>query len=130
LAVLAGGRRAPNPAELLSGHSFAKLVVEAAKSFDRVVIDSAPVLAVSDTLLMTPHVQTICIVVYASRTARNAVKRALMLLAGAGSHPAGIILNRVPRRRGAGYYYYYASHGYGAGEGSYSGGYVTSAGRR
>ena len=124
LSVLTGGRRAPNPAELLSGHSFGVLVAEAAKSFDRVVIDSAPVLAVSDTLLMTPHIQSVCMVVRAGKTARNAVQRALSLLAGAGRHPAGVILNRLPRRRGAGYYYYYASHGYGAGEGSYSGGYV------
>ena len=29
--------------------------------------------------------------------------------------PAGLVLNRLPRRRGAGYYYYYASHGYGDG---------------
>lgn len=130
LSILTGGRRAPNPAELLSGRSFSELIVEAAKKFERVVIDSAPVLAVSDTLLMTPHVQTVCIVVHASKTARNAVKRALMLLAGSGVYPAGIILNRLPRRRGAGYYYYYASHGYGAGEGSYSGGYVTSGSRK
>jgi hypothetical protein len=41
------------------------------------------------------------------------------LLAVAGARPAGMILNRLPHRRGAGYYYYYASHGYGAGEGSY-----------
>src|SRR5205814_3181082 len=61
LSVLAGGRRAPNPAELLSGHSFAELVAEASRLFDRVVIDSAPVLAVSDTLLMTPHVQSVCV---------------------------------------------------------------------
>ena len=126
LSILAGGRRAPNPAELLSGPSFSKLVSEAAKFFDRVVIDSAPVLAVSDTLLMTPHVQSVCLVVQASKTARNAVQRALTLLAAAGTRPAGIILNRLPRRRGAGYYYYYASHGYGAGEGSYSGGYVAA----
>ena len=52
LFVLAGGRRAPNPAEILSGPSFAKLIAEAGKMFDRVVFDSAPVLAVSDTLLM------------------------------------------------------------------------------
>ncbi len=63
LSVLAGGRRAPNPAELLSGQTFAELVAEAGKLFDRVVIDSAPVLAVSDTLLMTPYVQTVCMVV-------------------------------------------------------------------
>jgi uncharacterized protein involved in exopolysaccharide biosynthesis/Mrp family chromosome partitioning ATPase len=124
LSVLAGGRRAPNPAELLSGHSFAELVAEAAKQFDRVVIDSAPVLAVSDTLLMTPFVQTVCMVVRARRTARNAVQRAVLLLAGTGSRPAGVILNRLPRNRGTDYYYYYASHGYGAGEGSYTGGYA------
>jgi Mrp family chromosome partitioning ATPase len=124
LYVLTGGRRAPNPAELLSGNSFHQLVDEAAKSFDRVVIDSAPVLAVSDTLLMAPHVHNVCMVVRAGKTARNAVQRALVLLAVAGKRPGGIILNRLPRKSGTGYYYYYASHGYGAGEGSYSGGYA------
>jgi len=124
LSVLAGGRRAPNPAELLSSHSFAELVADAGQQFDRVVIDSAPVLAVSDTLLMTPYVQTVCMVVRAKRTARNAVQRAILLLAGTGSRPAGVILNRLPRNRGTDYYYYYASHGYGAGEGSYTGGYA------
>jgi uncharacterized protein involved in exopolysaccharide biosynthesis/Mrp family chromosome partitioning ATPase len=130
LSVLAGGRRAPNPAELLSGRSFAELVAEAGKLFDRVVIDSAPVLAVSDTLLMTPYVQTVCMVVRARRTARNAVQRAVLLLAGTGSRPAGVILNRLPRNRGTDYYYYYASHGYGAGEGSYTGGYADDRAKR
>ena len=51
------------------------------KAFDRIVIDSAPVLAVSDTLLMTAHVQSVCIVVRAGQTARNAVQRALGLIA-------------------------------------------------
>src|SRR2546430_6278114 len=130
LSVLAGGRRAPNPAELLSGHSFAELVAEAAKEFDKVVIDSAPVLAVSDTLLMTPFVQTVCMVVRARRTARNAVQRAVLLLAGTGTRPAGVVLNRLPRNRGTDYYYYYASHGYGAGEGSYTGGYADKPDRK
>lgn len=119
LSVLTGGRRAPNPAELLSGSSFGKLIAEAARLFDRVVIDSAPILAVSDTLLMTPLVQTVCVVVRASHTPRHAVQRALGMLTGAGGRPAGVILNRLPRNRGAGYYYYYASHGYGKGEGAY-----------
>jgi len=123
LSILAGGRRAPNPAELLSGRSFKDLIQEASEHYDRVIVDSAPILAVSDTLLMVAHVQTSCMVVRASRTPRNAAKRALTLLAAAGVRPAGLILNRLPRRRGAGYYYYYASHGYGAGEGSYAGRY-------
>jgi Mrp family chromosome partitioning ATPase len=121
LSVLTGGRRAPNPAELLSGPTFGKLIADAARVFDRVVIDSAPILAVSDTLLMTPLVQTVCVVVRASHTPRHAVQRALGMLTAAGGRPAGVVLNRLPRNRGAGYYYYYASHGYGKGEGAYSG---------
>jgi polysaccharide biosynthesis transport protein len=126
LFILAGGQRAPNPAELLSGDCFENLIKEGKTMFDRVIIDSAPILAVSDTLLMAPYVQSICMVVRASKTPRNAVSRALTLLDAAGNRPAGIVLNRLPRRRGAGYYYYYASHGYGEGEGSYGGEYGDS----
>ncbi len=120
LSVLAGGRRAPNPAEILAGSSFGQLVAEAARLFDRVVIDSAPVLAVSDTLLMMPYVQTVCFVLQAAKTPRQVVRRAISLLAKSGIRPAGLVLNRLRRGRGVGYYYYYASHGYGVGEGSYS----------
>ena len=120
LCVLVGGRRAPNPAEILAGPFFSQLVAEATRLFDRVVIDSAPILAVSDTLLMTPHAQTVCIVVRAGKTPRQAVRRAITLLAKSGIRPAGLILNRLRRSRGVGYYYYYASHGYGEGEGAYS----------
>ena len=127
LSVLTGGRRAPNPAELLSGPAFGRLLSEATRLYDRVIVDTAPVLAVSDTLLMTPLVQTVCVVVYAGKTPRNAVQRALGMLTGAGGRPAGVILNRMPRRRGSGYYYYYATHGYGKGSygsyGGYGGGY-------
>jgi uncharacterized protein involved in exopolysaccharide biosynthesis/Mrp family chromosome partitioning ATPase len=120
LSVLAGGRRAPNPAEILAGPFFGQLITEAAKLFDRVVIDSAPILAVSDTLLMTSHAQTVCIVIRAAKTPRPAVRRAISLLAKSGIRPAGLVLNRLRRSRGVGYYYYYASHGYGAEEGAYS----------
>jgi polysaccharide biosynthesis transport protein len=120
LSVLAGGRRSPNPAEILAGPFFGRLIAEAGTLFDRVVIDSAPLLAVSDTLLMTPYVQTLCIVVRAAKTPRQAVRRAISLLAKSGIRPAGLVLNRLRRSRGVGYYYYYASHHYGAEEGAYS----------
>jgi succinoglycan biosynthesis transport protein ExoP len=129
LYILAGGQRAPNPAELLSSGCFNQLVADAVTQFDRIVIDSAPVLAVSDTLLMVPYVQTTCIVLRAAKTPRNAVNRALTLLHAAAVRPAGLILNRLPRRRGAGYYYYYASHGYGDG-GTYGDRYQAPASAR
>jgi uncharacterized protein involved in exopolysaccharide biosynthesis/Mrp family chromosome partitioning ATPase len=120
LSVLAGGRKSPNPAEILAGPFFGRLIAEAATLYDRVVIDSAPILAVSDTLLMTPHVQTLCIVVRAAKTPRQAVCRAISLLAKSGIRPAGLVLNRLRRSGGVGYYYHYSSHGYGAEEGAYS----------
>jgi len=123
LFVLAGGRRAPNPAEILAGPLFGQLIAKAATLFDRVVIDSAPILAVSDTLLMMPYVQTVCIVVRAAKTPRPAIRSAITLLAKSGIRPAGLVLNRLRRSRGVGYYYYYASHGYGKDEGAYSRGY-------
>ena len=128
LSVLAGGRRSPNPAEILAGPFFGRMIADAATLFDRIVIDSAPILAVSDTLLMTPHVQTLCIVVRAAKTPRQAVRRALSLLAKSGIRPAGLVLNRLRRSRGVGYYYYYASHGYGKEEGAYSRSYHRSYG--
>jgi capsular exopolysaccharide synthesis family protein len=128
LSVLAGGRRSPNPAEILAGPFFGRMIAEACTHYDRVVIDSAPILAVSDTLLMTPHVQTLCIVVRAAKTPRQAVRRAISLLAKSGIRPAGLILNRLRRSRGVGYYYYYASHGYGKEEGAYSRSYRVSYG--
>ena len=119
LSVLAGGRRSPNPAEILAGPFFGRLIAEAGTHFDRVVVDSAPILAVSDTLLMTPYVQTLlCIVVRAAKTPRQAVRRAISLLAKSGIRPAGLVLNRLRLSRGVGYYYYYASHGYGKEEGA------------
>ena len=115
LFVLAGGTKAPNPAELLSSQSFAKLVEEASRFFDRVVIDSAPVLAVSDTLIITPHIQSLCLVVRSGHTPRNAVQRAVSMLSSVGNRPVGVVLNRLPRKSGISYYYYYSEHGYGGG---------------
>src|SRR5437867_4134112 len=130
LFVLAGGRRAPNPAETLAGPFFGPLIANAATLFVRIVIDSAPILAVSDTLLMTPHAQTVCIVIRAGKTPRPAVRRAITLLAKSGIRPAGLVLNRLRRSRGVGYYYYYASHGYGKEEGAYSRSYTRGYGHR
>lgn len=115
LRVMPGGHRAPNPAELLAGDHFFKLVETAAKEFDRVVVDTAPVIAVSDTLLMAAHLKMISLVVRAKKTPRNAVKRAIALLEQAGTRPVGLVLNRLPRNSGSGYYYYYSEHGYGDG---------------
>ena len=69
------------------------------------VIDSAPIHAVSDTLLILNRVKTVCVVTRACKTPRKSVWRAVQVLQKAGAPIAGVVLNRVPRRRGLEYYY-------------------------
>ncbi len=115
LDVMTAGHRPPNPAELLSGSAFADLVREARAKYDRVVIDSAPVNAVSDTLLLLQYVQTVCLVIHSGKTARKAIARAVLRLTQSGSRPVGFIMNRMPEHSGADYYYHYSAGEYGKG---------------
>lgn len=108
------GTHSPNPAELLAQTGIDGLIDEALLNFDRVIIDSAPVHAVSDTLLVLNRIQTLCLVVKSGYTPRNSVLRAVQMLKEAGAPLAGAILNQIPRSRGGSGYYYdsYYSYGY------------------
>jgi succinoglycan biosynthesis transport protein ExoP len=112
LFVLLGGEKAPNPAELLSGSGFSELLIESLKSFDRIVVDTAPLMPVSDTLLLLPFIQTVCMVVQGGKTPRNAVLRAIEMMKKVAHRPDGVVLNKMPRRSGIDYYYYYGERGY------------------
>lgn len=117
LSLLTAGGRSNNPSELLAGQPFRDLLAEALKHYDRVVIDSAPVLAVSDTLLIAPSVDVICLVVRACVTPAKVVKRALKALDEIHLKPAGIVFNCVPMGSNAyGSYYYSGKYGMKYGE--------------
>lgn len=114
---LPAGTLAPNPAELLAQGNFDGLIEEALLHFDRVVVDSAPIHAVSDTLLMLHKIRTVCLVVRSGKTPRKAVGRAVEMLYKAEAPLAGAILNRQARRRFTGGYDPYYSYSY---DGKYS----------
>jgi capsular exopolysaccharide synthesis family protein len=100
-------------AELVARDGMAELIRRATEAFDRVVIDSAPLIAVSDALHVAKHVQTLCLVVHAGRTPRRLVRRACGLLKDvAGRSPTGIVLNQTPRGFSASYDYYYSEKVY------------------
>jgi polysaccharide biosynthesis transport protein len=105
LSILPAGERASKPAELLASCDFAALLMEAELHFDRIVLDSAPVNAVSDTQLIAKDIQSVCFVVRAVKTPQRAIVRACSLLAQTGSHPDGIVFNRMPRRSRDRYYF-------------------------
>lgn len=107
LSLLPSGRRAPNPAELLSQGSVPKLLQQFILDYDRVIVDSAPVNAVSDSLALAPQAHAVCLVLRFGKTPRRAIQRALTLLQKSGARMAGLVMNRMPTSRGAAYYYYY-----------------------
>jgi succinoglycan biosynthesis transport protein ExoP len=107
LSLITAGQRAPNPAELLAATDLPALFNELLLTYDRIIIDSAPVNAVSDALVIAPHVHKTILVVRAGKTPRKAILRCIMLLKKAQATIGGFVLNRLPTGRTAGYYYYY-----------------------
>ena len=113
LSVLTAGGRSPNPAELIATPGMREILEEALNHYDRVVIDTAPILAVSDTLLIAPHVDVSCIVIRANSTSRKTAARAVRALGDIKCRPAGVVLNYLPTGSGREYYYsdkYYGSY--------------------
>ena len=103
LDILLPGVKCPNPAEFLSGDGLKDLLAECMLKYDRIVLDSAPINVVSDTLLIVPYVQSVCMVVRLRQTPRGAVQRALNLLELTRVKPVGVVLNCVPMDWKSGY---------------------------
>ena len=111
LFFMPSGTNAPNPAELLARNGIDGVIDEALRHFDRVVVDSAPIHAVSDTLLILNRIQTLCLVIHARKTPKNSIRRAVQLLRQAGAPLAGVVMNLMPRSS-HGYYYYDSYYDY------------------
>lgn len=113
LFFVSGGSTAASPAELLAKDGLSTIIQEALEKYDRVVVDSAPINAVSDTLLIVKSVQSVCLVVRAARTSSRYVLRCVQLLRGTEAALSGMVLNGMPSRKRLGYgaYYDYQHHG-------------------
>lgn len=94
--------------ELLHVGKVGAFLREAAGQFDRIVIDSPPIHAVSDSLLFAPHVLMNCLVIRVGTTPKVAVARACLLLKEANRGLIGAVLNNVGTDVGATYEF----HGY------------------
>jgi polysaccharide biosynthesis transport protein len=118
LSVICAGGKTSNSGELLGADAFATLMKTLTERFDRVIIDSAPVNAVSDTLRITPLANYVCLVVRAAKTPKKALARAKKLLENAKGKLAGFILNRVHLGRDSAYYFYHYAYGSSDAKGS------------
>jgi capsular exopolysaccharide synthesis family protein len=104
LWVLAAGKHPPNPAELLGSRRFKDFIATLGTHFDWVVIDSPPVMAVTDASVLAHIATGVVFVVGSEMTTRGAAKAALEQLDSAQAKYVGGILNRVDVYRNPYYY--------------------------
>jgi capsular exopolysaccharide synthesis family protein len=116
--LLRAGELPPNPTELLASNVMAALLTEAAGKFDYVIVDSPPVMAVNDAVVLSPLVEGVVIVVKAHSTPRQILQRAENRLAQARACVLGVVLNQLDARSdnyatyyGGSYYSSYCQRG-------------------
>jgi capsular exopolysaccharide synthesis family protein len=95
LDFLSSGAVAPNPTELLGSHKIGETLRDLEQDYEYIVIDSSPVLPVSDALLLARLVDGVVIVANAVSTPRHQVRIACVRVDYAGGRILGIVLNRI-----------------------------------
>jgi capsular exopolysaccharide synthesis family protein len=111
LLVITAGRTPPNPSELLSSDRMKSLVTNLASGpFDWVIVDTPPVLAVTDAVILAPYLSGLVFVVGAEMTRIGHAERALEILQTSRPRLVGTVLNRVDFDRNK--YYYSRYYGY------------------
>ena len=111
LSLLPSGPIPPNPAELLCSMKMEGLIKRLRQDFDQVIIDSPPVLPITDPTILSSIVDGVLMVVECEMTTRAALTRACRVIEHAGGKILGTVLNKVDVRRD-GYYGYRYYHGY------------------
>jgi capsular exopolysaccharide synthesis family protein len=107
LSVLASGAVPPNPSELLSSPRAAEVLTPLHAEGHLVLVDSPPVLPVTDALVLSQHVDATLLVCAAGRTSKKEIARASELLQQVDAPLVGTVLNGVSASEGYGYSYTY-----------------------
>ena len=111
LDILASGPVPPFPTEMLSSKAMTDLLQQAGKIYTYVVLDSPPVLSVTDGVLLSRQVDAVILVVRHGKASKHVVRRGRDLLVRSGAPLAGIVLNAVDLNAPE-YYGYYGYSGY------------------
>jgi len=111
LFVLPCGPTPPNPAELLMSNRFETVLGELAKRFDRIILDSPPLQVVTDGVVLSKHADGMILIVKATQTLRDELKRSARHIRNVGGTIFGVIVNGIEPDSRSGYSYY-AYYGY------------------
>ena len=106
LDVLFSGDVPPNPSELLGSDRMRELIEEMSKEYDYILVDTPPVILVSDAAIVANLVDGVLLLVRQGKSKKEELKRAIANLELAGITPMGIVLNGVELKEGKDYSYY------------------------
>ena len=115
LDVIPCGPVPPNPSEILGSARMSKLLEILKKNYTRIIIDSPPITAVTDAVVLSKVADGVVLVIRAGETPKEIIKNGLMQLRAVNAHVIGTILNGVGMGRD-GYYYQYYYYYYGEDE--------------
>ncbi len=104
--LLPSGPVPPNPGRLVESLKLRQLLLELSKSYDLVIVDTPPVLVVSDAMIISRLVDHTVLVVEASGTTKRVLSEVREQLRGGGLEPLGLVFNKVGFNAGYGYTYY------------------------
>lgn len=108
LYVLPCGPLPPNPAELLMTKRFESVLAELSERFDRIILDSPPVHAVTDAVVLSKMVDGVILVVRADKTLRDDIRRSSKQIRDVGGQIFGVIVNEIDASDRSYYSYSYA----------------------
>jgi succinoglycan biosynthesis transport protein ExoP len=110
LFLLPAGTTPPNPAELIDSRRFDTLLEQAKEQFDLVIIDSPPVLMVTDPVILSTKADGTIVVIRSQKTTRPVLKRVADVLSHSYGRKLGFVLNRMDTKS-VEYYYSYGYYG-------------------
>lgn len=112
LYALTGGVIPPNPSELLGSEQMKNVLQRAKEQYDYVLIDTPPVMPVTDALIVSRFVDGMILVIASAEVKVEMARDVKKQLVNAGANILGVVLNKVRSEHhgyGYGYYYYYGS---------------------
>jgi non-specific protein-tyrosine kinase len=121
LFVITTGPIPPNPAELMGSQKLQSILKWMKETADVILIDTPPVLAVSDAVILAPSLDGVVLVVRPGKTRYGALKQSIEQLQLVNARILGVVLNDVITRGKAYGYYYKNYHGYNTYQNYYSG---------
>lgn len=106
LSLITCGQHPPNPSELLVSSALKTILDELKGQFDLILIDSPPVAAVTDAVIISRLVDGVVLVIHGGTTGREIIMRGRDLLQKANAHLLGAVINNINITKRSYYYYY------------------------